>query len=637
MRESLLKRPGFNPSVERRSDDLCASSARRLRSGVLQKSGSGATARLPSAKAQACALAMLAVLFHGQSASAETLHGALTRAYQVNPTLNAQRAQVRAIDEAVPQAQAGYRPRIQVDADAGVERTRDRITKRDKEVSTEIEFDNGGDSQLGMPMRSPKKASNGKGENGKPACRENGKKQKGAFHGEGPEEGGAKPRKQKSAVDLAVNGLGGKKGCPDLDDEEQDEASDGGDNQADDENPRGVHRRTRFPSGVNLTVDQTLFDGFRTRNSIRQAESQVLGARELLRNIEQNVLLDAATAYMDVLRDRVLIEEQRNNTQLLEELLRIARVRLSAGDITPTDVAQAEGRLAVGRGQVNLAQTNLRASEARYRLVIGAEPKALAPGQPVPERLLPRTLPGGVGIALAEHPAIKAALHEVDAAELQVRIVAGELYPTATLNGSLQRRYDSEMAREKLTAPTPGDVILSPPPEDKLIEPGSTYTSASLTARVVVPIYEGGEVYARTRQAKETVGQQRNDAEAVRDEVRAAVATAWGVLEASKSQIEAAQTQVQAAEIALAGVRLEAEAGRRTTLDVLNAQRELLNARTNFTTAQRDRVVASFSLLSAVGRLSARSLGLRTPTYSPKQHFDQVKNLWGGVRTPDGR
>lgn len=613
----------------------------------------------------------------------------MTRAYIVSPTLNAQRAQVRAADEEVPQAQAGYRPKVQLDADAGVEHSRDRITERKKEVSSQIEFDNG---QSG----GSKKASASKDGNGKKACRENGKMRKGVPHGGSAGDGGAKPQRQgkpfngegeekrprpdnrdaaspgaddeaqmrpgkrgkpqaenggeekrdnrrerKPEVDFAfsVKGLGREKGCPEADQEQdqEDDAADSGDNDPDEDRPRGTHRRTRLPRGANLTVDQTLFDGFRTRNNIRQAESQVLGARELLRNAEQTVLLDAATAYMDVLRDRALLEAQRNNAQLLEELLRIARVRYSAGDVTPTDVAQAEGRLASGRGQVILAQANLKTSEARYRQVIGAEPKALTPGQPVSERMLPPTLPAGVRAALAEHPAVKAALHEVDAAELQVRITEGELYPKATLNGSLQRRYDSEMAPEKLMAPTPGDRIMSADPDGKLIEPGSRFTSASVTAQIVVPIYEGGEVYARIRQAKETVAQQRIEAEAARNEVQAAVATAWGELEASKSQVTAAQTQVEASEIALAGVRLEAESGRRTTLDVLNAQRELLNARTEFTTAQRDRVVGSFALLAAVGRLSARSLGLRAPLYEPKRHFDQVKNLWGGVRTPDGR
>ena len=145
------------------------------------------------------------------------------------------------------------------------------------------------------------------------------------------------------------------------------------------------------------------------------------------------------------------------------------------------------------------------------------------------------------------------------------------------------------------------------------------------------------EVYARTRQAKETVGQRRLEADATRDQVRAAVVSAWGQLESSKASIIAAQAQVQAAETALSGVREEARVGQRTTLDVLNAQQELLNARVNLITAQRDRVVASYAVAQASGRLSSQSLALNIATYSAKTHFDQVKDLWGGLRTPDGR
>jgi outer membrane protein len=152
-----------------------------------------------------------------------------------------------------------------------------------------------------------------------------------------------------------------------------------------------------------------------------------------------------------------------------------------------------------------------------------------------------------------------------------------------------------------------------------------------------VPIYEGGQVYSRTRQAKETAGQRRIDVDTQRDTVRAAVVSAWGGLEAAKAQIIAAQAQVQAAETALSGVREEAKVGQRTTLDVLNAQQELVSARSTLVTAQRDRVVASYSVLSAVGRLSAETLKLKTETYDARKHYDQVKGLLWGTQTPDGR
>jgi outer membrane protein len=369
--------------------------------------------------------------------------------------------------------------------------------------------------------------------------------------------------------------------------------------------------QTSFPRGAGVQVDQTLFNGNRTYNSTQQAESQVLGSRETLRNTEQTVLFQGTSAYMNVLRDTAILNLQRNNVEVIEEQLRQTRDRFNVGEVTRTDVAQAEARLAAGRSQVSLAESNLRASIAVFRQVIGVEPRQLAPGRPL-DRLLPRSVDAAVQIGLGEHPGIKAALHAVDVAELQVKVTEGELYPTIGLTGSATERFDVQ---------TSGD---------------QRFTAAAV-ARLTVPIYEGGEVYARVRQAKETVGQRRIEADITRDQVRATVVSSWGQLEASRAQILAAQAQVEAGEIALSGVREEARVGQRTTLDVLNAQQELLTARVNLITAQRDRVVNSYAVVQAMGRLSTRALGLNIAQYTAKEHFDQVKGLWIGVRTPDGR
>jgi outer membrane protein len=365
------------------------------------------------------------------------------------------------------------------------------------------------------------------------------------------------------------------------------------------------------PRGVGVTVDQTLFNGFRTYNSVQQAESLVLGSRETLRSTEQDVLFNGVTAYMDVLRDTANLNLQRNNVEVLEEQLRQTRDRFNVGEVTRTDVAQAESRLALGRSQVSAAESNLRASIARFRQVVGVEPRSLAPGRPL-DRLVPRNLEDAIYTGLHEHPSIHAALHALDAAELQVKITEGELYPSVGVRGSAAQRYDNTL-------------------------PGDERFSASVVATLNVPIYEGGEVYARVRQAKETAGQRRIEADVARDLVRANVVTAWGQLEAAKAQIIASQAQVQAAETALTGVREEARVGQRTTLDVLNAQQELLVARVNLITAQRDRVVFSYAVVRAMGRLTTKALSLNVAQYSAKQHFDQVKDLWYGVRTPDGR
>ena len=443
------------------------------------------------------------VLANASGASAETLESALARAYGNNPTLNSQRANVRATDENVAIAKSGYRPIVNATADVG--RTYSDVTR--------------------------------------------------------------------------PGGQG------------------------------GVSRLT--PRGVGVEVNQNIFNGNRTRNSVRQAESSVLGARETLNNNEQNVLSDAATAYMDVLRDTAILDLQRNNVEVIDEQLRQTRDRFNVGEVTRTDVAQAESRLALARSQASAAEAQLRTSIATYRQVIGVEPRQLAPGRPL-DRLLPRSVDAALRVAFNEHPAIKAAQHGVDVAELQVRIEQGALAPQLGVRGAVDQRYDTQVG-------------------------GDRAFSASVVAQLVVPIYEGGQAYASTRQAKETAGQRRLEADSIRDQVRAAVISSWGQLEAARAQITAAQAQVDAAETALNGVREEARVGQRTTLDVLNAQQELLNARVNLITAQRERVVFSYLVVQAMGRLNSRALGLSVNHYSPKIHYDQVKDLWGGLTTPDGR
>lgn len=370
-------------------------------------------------------------------------------------------------------------------------------------------------------------------------------------------------------------------------------------------------RQTLLPRQVGLQLTQNLFDGFRTVNGVRQSETQVLAGREDLRRAEQATLFAVAQSYMNVLRDAAILDLQRHNVEVLEEQLRQAQLRYEAGAITRTDVAQSEARLAAARSQTSSAEAILRTSTSEYRRIVGREPRRLAPGRP-PDNLFPRSLGAAVARALTNHPSISAALHAVDAAELQVRIVEGELAPTLSLVGSVGQAYDFEERNDR------------------------AFTAAIL-GQLSVPIYQGGEVSARVRQAKETAGQRRIEAEATRDEVRAGVVTAWGALEAAKAQVVAAQAQAQAAEVALAGVREEARAGQRTTLDVLNQQQELLIARVNLVIAQRDRVVGSFAVAQAVGSLSVAGLALPVHTYRAAQHYEQVRDRFWGVVTPDGR
>lgn len=365
------------------------------------------------------------------------------------------------------------------------------------------------------------------------------------------------------------------------------------------------------PVAVGATVSQTLFDGFQTSNKTRAAEGQVSASREGLRVLEQTVLLAAATIYMDYLRDSAIVEVQRSNVRVLEETLKQTRDRFNVGEVTRTDVAQSQAQLAAGRTQLMTAQSTLTTTRSNFRRIVGNEPGQLAPGSPV-DRFLPASLAGAVDLALTQNPNVTAAMYGIDVSHLQVKVAEGALFPTVSLQANVQQGYQQQLTVQK-------------------------QFFASAIAQVSVPIYQGGAEYSLIRQSKETLAQQRLTLEQVRDQTRASVVQAWGQLVAGKSQVVSAQAQVEASEVALNGIREEAKAGQRTTFDVLNAQQTLVNARVALVTAQHDRVVASYAVLNAIGRLSPQVLKLNTTVYDPSVHYHQVRDSWAGVRTPDGQ
>ena len=364
------------------------------------------------------------------------------------------------------------------------------------------------------------------------------------------------------------------------------------------------------PRSAGLTVSQTLYNGQVTANKTRAAESAVSGAREGLRVLEQTVLLNAATIYMDYLRDSAIVEVQKSNVRVLEQTLKQTRDRFNVGEVTRTDVAQSEAQLAAGKTQELQAESNLVTTRANFRRIIGNEPENLAPGSPV-DRYIPPTLPQAVELSLIENPTVTAAMYGVDVNFLQVKINEGALLPTVTLQAAVQQSYEQTQTIFRAFG-------------------------ASAAAQLTVPIYQGGGEYSLIRQSKESLAQQRLNLETTRDQTRSNTVTAWGQLAAGKAQVASAQSQVTASEIALNGVREEAKAGQRTTLDVLNAQQALVNARVALVTAQHDRVVASYSVVNSIGRLSPQVLNLQTNTYDPSVHYQQVRDSWFGVRTPDG-
>ena len=368
-----------------------------------------------------------------------------------------------------------------------------------------------------------------------------------------------------------------------------------------------------YPRGATLDVSQTFFDGGRTANSVRQAESGVFAARSTLRLTEQAILQNGATAYMNVLRDTAVLSLRKNNISVLEEQLRQTRDRFQVGEVTRTDVAQAEASLEQARSELYAAQAQLKTSVANYRQIIGVEPKRLEPGRPL-DSMLPKSLYEAISVALVEHPGVTAAFHQVDAAELAVKVAESALAPTLSVNAQVS---------------TQGDAFLG--------SPGSRTFNAGAFGRLNVPLYQGGSEYASIRQAKEQLSQARLNADLQRDSVRASVVSSYGLLETAKASIISGQAAVKAAETALAGVREEAKVGQRTTLDVLNAQQTLLNARVSLVISQRDRVVASYAALGSIGRLSARELDLSVTYYDPSVHFEQINSKWWGTDTPDGR
>ena len=374
-----------------------------------------------------------------------------------------------------------------------------------------------------------------------------------------------------------------------------------------------VQGATLRPWTIGVTVSQVLYNGNKTANSVRVAEFQVKSGREALRNVGQGVLLDAVTAYMNVLANQALVEAQRANVAVLREIQATTKRRLDAGDVTPTDTAQAEARLSRGLADLNAAEVALAISKATYAQVVGEPPSQLVAASTV-DGFSPNALAAAREASSHEHPAILGAAFDVDVAQTTIKVAESSLLPTVSVQASASRAVES-------------DPTLTTNRTDQ----------ASVIGQLNVPIYDGGTAASQTRQAKELTSQSRMVLEQVRNQTRTAVVSAWVSNEGTKVALTAAESEVRAAGIALQGVRREAAGGQRTTIDVLNAQQDLTNARTRLIQSQRDRIIASYTLLSAVGRLDVQVLKLNTPDYLPEVHYHQVRDAWHGVRTPSGQ
>lgn len=383
--------------------------------------------------------------------------------------------------------------------------------------------------------------------------------------------------------------------------------------------PAGFIGSTRLATGsFGITLSQSLFDGFQTRNNVKTAKAQVRAARENLRNTEQNTLFDAASAYMDVILFRQISALRQRNLEFLGEQVRAARSRFEVGEGTRTDVAQAEASRSAAQAQLTAARAQAESAAAVYRQLVGVSPGRLKAANPV-MKLMPRSIEAAYAVAERDHPAILATKHVVDASSYAVKSAEGTLLPSLSAEVGISRDF-----RRSNGPMGPG------------LTDGTSNT-ARIGATLRVPIYQGGRASGVVRQSKESLGQARIDVDVSRDQVRAAVASAWTQFEASRRNVEANRALVAAARLALNGVVEERKVGQRTTLDVLNAQADVINAQINQVNSERDTVVASYAILSATGRLSARRLGLRVRLHKPKEHYEAVKDKWFGLRTPDGR
>lgn len=372
--------------------------------------------------------------------------------------------------------------------------------------------------------------------------------------------------------------------------------------EREDTDPGGAE--TINPASIGITVLQPVYRGGRTAADVETAEFAIQSARAQFFSVEQDTLLDAVTAYMNVVRAQAVLELQINNEDVLRRQLEAAQDRFSVGEVTRTDVSQAEARLAAATaGRIQAAGT-LRDARAIYEQVIGQAPGTLEAAPP-PLRSLPSSLDEAVAVAEERNPVVVGAVFNERAALANVESIRGELLPEVNVRGEV--RYDRDISAFT---------------EER--------TSAAVLAEVTVPLYQSGSVSSRVREARYVAAQRRIQVEDARRSVVQNTISAWEALVTARAEIDARLAEVASARIALDGVQQEALVGSRTTLDVLDAEQELLDARVSLVTAQRDEVVAGYALLAAMGQLTAREMGLPVNYYDIDEDYEQTRGrFWG--------
>ncbi len=359
------------------------------------------------------------------------------------------------------------------------------------------------------------------------------------------------------------------------------------------------------PYGGTISANQNIFDGFNTTASIKAAEHQIRSGRYQLYSVEQSILTLAASAYVDVLRDQAVLDLQIKNEQVLQRDLETNRNRFEVGEITRTDLSQSEAQLAGAKASRIEAEGDLQASRANYLAIVGKMPENMKAPEPL-DMLMPASLDEAKEIALKANPNIIASKYAQRSLNDNVMVQKSALLPSLDLQASVERYWET------------GDASTE---EEKLIA----------GAVITIPIYEGGASRAKIRNAKQLSNQAKIDIIATERDILKELAANWEILKASKAQIISIQSQIKASEMALAGVKQEFLVGARTVLDVLNAEQALLDSRVSLVTALHSETIASFSVLSNLGRMTPAYLGLNVETYDPNINYKDTKYKWLSV------
>ena len=359
----------------------------------------------------------------------------------------------------------------------------------------------------------------------------------------------------------------------------------------------------KTPDDVSIQMKQPIFSGLSTVQAVNAAKSQVRAGRQGLINAEQTVLLNAVASYMNVVRDKAVLDLRENNEKVLKEHLKSYRKRYKVGNLTRTDVAQSEARSEGATAARIAAEGNLKVSQADFFSIVGLEPKDL---EDIVEFKyeLPATLDEAIEYAMDHNPQIKAAKYTKDAASYDVKSKKGELLPQVDVTAAAGHQH-----------------------EQMTVDKGDYW---QVKANLTVPIYSAGADYAAIRQARQNENKAKILWDKTVQDVRAGVISAWEYYTASQAQLASIEAQIKASKMALDGVIREAKVGSRTVLDVLDAEQEHLNNRVNLVMTHRDAIVSGYALLSAIGRLNPTDLGLSVTPYDATEYYEDIKNKWLG-------